>query len=83
MDGIIDSTDMSLSELRKIVKETEACRTSVCGVTKSWTRLSDRTTTVLSNSLVGTSYVNRDGLQLYTTKPLVIILTPENGLGYI
>ena len=83
LDGIIDSTDMSLSELRKIVKETEACRTSVCGVTKSWTRLSDRTTTVLSNSLVGTSYVNRDGLQLYTTKPLVIILTPENGLGYI
>ena len=32
---------MSLSKLRKILKDREAWRTAVHGVTKSWTRLSD------------------------------------------
>ena len=82
LDGIIDSMDMSLSKLGKIVKEREACSASVRGVAKSWTRLSDRTT-VLSHCSVGTSCVNRDGFQLYTTKVLVIILTSENRLGCI
>ena len=82
-DGIIDSIDMSLSKLRKIVKEREACCASVRGVAKSWTRLSDRATTVLSHCSVGTSCVNRDGFQLYTTKVLVVILTSENRLGCI
>ena len=35
LDGIIDSIDTSWSKLRKIVKEKEACRASVCGVEKS------------------------------------------------
>ena len=37
LDGITDSTDMSLSKLRKIVKDREAWRAAVHGVTKSWT----------------------------------------------
>ena len=41
LDGIIDSTDMSLSKLQKMVKDREAWRAAVHGVTKSWTRLSD------------------------------------------
>ena len=32
---------MSLSKLREILKDREAWRTAVHGVTKSWTRLSD------------------------------------------
>ena len=37
LDGITDSMDMSLNKLREIVKEREAWRAVVHGVTKSWT----------------------------------------------
>ena len=40
LNGITDSVDMSLSKLREIVKDGEAWRAVVHGVTKSWTRLS-------------------------------------------
>ena len=40
MDGITDSIDMSLSELREMVKDREAWRAVVHGVAKSWTQLS-------------------------------------------
>ena len=37
LDGIIDSMAISLSKLQKIVKDREAWRAAVHGVTKSWT----------------------------------------------
>ena len=40
MDGIIDSTDMSLSKLRETVKDREAWPAAVHGVAKSQTQLS-------------------------------------------
>ena len=41
LDGIMDSMDVSLSELREVVTDREAWRAAIHGVTKSWTRLSD------------------------------------------
>ena len=41
LDGIIDSMDMGLSKAQEIVKDREAWRSVIHGVTKNWTRLSD------------------------------------------
>ena len=41
LDGIADSMDVNLSELREMVMNREAWRDAIRGVAKSWTRLCD------------------------------------------
>jgi len=41
LDGVTDSMDVSLGELRQLVMDREAWRAAIHGVTKSRTRLSD------------------------------------------
>ena len=51
LDGIIDSMDMGLSELRELVMHREAWRAEIHGVTKSRTRLSNWTESSLLRGL--------------------------------
>ena len=57
LDGITNSTDIGLGELRELVMHREAWRAVVHGVTNSWTQLSDWTDTELIEDSPPSRYI--------------------------
>ena len=51
LDGITNSMEMSLSKLQEIVKYRRSWHDAVHGFAKSWTWLSDRTTTIVDGDI--------------------------------
>ena len=56
LDGITDLMNMSLSKFQETVKDRQACHATVHRVTKSWTWLSEWTTTTEIRGLLGGSF---------------------------
>ena len=81
LDGITDSMDVSLSELRVLVTDREAWRAAIHGVEKSQTRLSDWTELMKSSHGLNTYFSAQ--ISVKTLPNMVLPLLTAQGPWYI
>ena len=62
LDGITDSMDVSLGELRELVLDREAWHAVIHEVAKSWTQLNDLTTTIFFHGISSLMFISFNGL---------------------
>ena len=72
LDGITDSMNVSLSELRDMVMDREAWRAVIHGVAKSWTRLSELNILIWKNKkLSRLCFPNHLELEVHEVQTLI------------
>ena len=80
LDGITDAMDMNLGKLQEIVRDREAWHAAVHGVAKSWTQLSDRTTTTKSPNIPGSVFMR---WKIFSPETYYLCLSVGSSLDYL
>ena len=82
LDGVTDSMDMSLSEIRELVMDREAWRAAIHGVTKSRTRLKRLSSSEISKSMVAFFLIFSGASTLFPIVAVSVYISTSSERGF-